>query len=151
MEPDPLTQLRDVILPPEPGLWPPAPGWWLLLVLAIIGMFGAIYLIRLTYWRLSEMPLADKIDALAGLHPQQAVVELSVLMRRIALTEFPRGSVAGLSGEAWLEFLDETGNTDQFTRGPGRALASAPYSDVTPDHIGPLFQTCRSWAQTVSD
>ena len=35
--------------------------------------------------------------------------------------------MAGLTGERWLEFLDKSGDTDQFTCGPGRLLITAPY------------------------
>ena len=37
MQSDPLQQLRDVHLPPDPSWWPPAPGWWILAaVIAVI-------------------------------------------------------------------------------------------------------------------
>ena len=147
---DPLSQLRDVILPPDPVFWPPALGWWLLLIGSIAALVGAVYLVRLVYWRLHRKSLVKEVDALACLQPQQAVVELSVLMRRIAITKYSRNAVAGLSGDAWLEFLDESGETDQFTRGPGQLLASAPYSDKAPGQLTPLFEVCRNWVKIVS-
>ena len=35
--------------------------------------------------------------------------ELSVLMRRVALSRFGRGETAGLNGTAWIGFLERTG------------------------------------------
>ena len=48
--PDPLAELRPNILPEPVGLWPPAPGWWIvaLLVLAAI-ITGGLWLFR--FWR----------------------------------------------------------------------------------------------------
>ncbi len=150
MEIDPLSELRDVIYPVDPGFWPPAIGWWIVLVLVILCLIGAVYLFRSIYLRLAETSFVKEVDALTQLQPREAVGELSILMRRIAITRFPRDSVAGLSGEDWLQFLDQSGNTDQFTTGPGRALVSAPYSNLTPENLDPLFKICRDWAKSVT-
>ncbi len=150
MQPDPLLQLRDVMLPPAPAFWPPAVGWWVLMVLIIIGLGVIVYLSGLIYRRYRRQPLVAQLDALTRLQPQQSVVELSILMRRIAMTQFQRRSVAGLSGAAWLQFLDESGGTNQFTCGPGQVLASAPYAAVPPAQIEPLFDVCRSWVINVT-
>lgn len=146
---DPLSQLRDVILPAPPDWWPPAFGWWLLLVAVIVALSVAIVTGRVLYRRYqSRSPLED-MDALVNLQPSKAVAELSILMRRIAITHYPRPEVAGLCGEDWLKFLDRSGNTNQFTRGPGRALVNAPYSTVLPESLEPLFNVCRDWVKTV--
>ncbi|MYI90061.1 MAG: DUF4381 domain-containing protein [Gammaproteobacteria bacterium] len=150
MDINPLSDLRDVIYPVDPGFWPPAIGWWILLVLVILCLIGVVYLFRSIYVRMAETSFVKEVDALAQLQPRKAVVELSILMRRIAITRFPRDSVAGLSGEDWLQFLDQSGNTDQFTAGPGRVLVSAPYSDLTPENLDPLFRICRDWAKSVT-
>ncbi len=150
METDPLLELRDVIYPVDPGFWPPAIGWWIALVLVILCLIGAVYLLHLVYLRLSETSFVKEFDALVQLQPREAVVELSILMRRIAITSFPRDSVAGLSGEDWLQFLDQSGHTDQFTTGPGRVLVSAPYTALTPENLGPLIKICRDWAKSVT-
>ena len=150
MEIDPLSKLRDVIYPTDPGFWPPAIGWWIVLVLVILCLIGAVYLFRSIYLRLAESSFVKEVDALTQLQPREAIVELSILMRRIAITRFPRDSVAGLSGEDWLQFLDQSGNTDQFTTGPGRALVSAPYSNLTPQNLDPLFKICRDWTKSVT-
>ena len=28
-DPSDLSNLRDIVVPPEVALWPPAPGWWI--------------------------------------------------------------------------------------------------------------------------
>ena len=51
----------------------------------------------------------------------------NILLRRLALAYYPNASVASLTGGDWLKFLDESGNTLNFTRGAGRILIEAPY------------------------
>ena len=46
MQQDPLSQLRDIHLPQSGGFWPPAPGWWLLIAIAIALGILAFVLIR---------------------------------------------------------------------------------------------------------
>ena len=148
-EPDLLAGLRDVILPPFPGFWPPAPGWWLsgLLVLIVTG--------ALKYWMNSIAANRPKksvirlVNEIAALEPREAVSELSILMRRVAVTKFPRASVASLTGQDWLEFLDRSSGTNLFTQGPGRVLASAPYMRAGLDEIGPVAALCRDWVDRV--
>ena len=42
-------------------------------------------------------------------------------------SEIPRAEVASLTGAAWLAFLDRTGRTDVFSRGPGRDLEAMAF------------------------
>ena len=147
---DPLSNLRDVILPVDPGFWPPAFGWWLLLVAIIAVLIGAVFLARALYLRIRVRTPVDEFDALVKLHPHQAIAQLSILMRRVAIAKYSRPAVAGLCGEAWLNFLNQSGNTDQFTNGVGRVLTSGPYTSTPPEHLDPLFKLCRDWIKTAA-
>lgn len=60
----------------------------------------------------------------------RALESLSRTLRRTAVVIAHDRPVGGLTGEAWLAFLDRTGGTDEFTRGEGRAMTSAPYQDA---------------------
>jgi hypothetical protein len=60
-------------------------------------------------------------------HREVALRHLPELVKRAALAAFPREAVASLSGMEWLQFLDRTGHTDAFTRGPGQLLPALAY------------------------
>ncbi len=145
---DPLADLRDIQLPADPSWWPPAIGWWLVAGLLALFIVAAIWLIRRhrvkTAPRRHALSLLEKIEAIAvdKDHVQPCVQELSRLMRRIVLQRYPRVQAAGLTGDDWLQFLDHTGTTNQFTHGAGRALAQGPYalnSDADISKLAPLI------------
>jgi hypothetical protein len=130
---EPLAELRGYHWPDPVGWWPPAPGWWLLalVVLALLTLLGWWVL---CIWRRGAAARAALVE-LAALNAAYArdgdsaalARGLSRLLRRFALTRFPRRTVAGLSGEAWLAFLDAQGGGGRFRAGPGRLLVEAPY------------------------
>ncbi len=148
---DSLAGLRDIRLPAPVSWWPPAPGWWVVAALAATVLAASIWWL----WRLwrrgtTRRRALAELDRLAGVYQAQGAAaglaaDLSVLVRRLALVRFPREQVAGLTGEAWLAFLDRTGGGDRFSRGPGRVLAIAPYSRATDLEAGPLLALVRDW------
>ena len=52
---------------------------------------------------------------------------VSELLRRTMLAYAPRSEVAGLTGDAWLAWLDRDLQHPQFVSGPGRKLVELPY------------------------
>ena len=71
-------------------------------------------------------------------------------MKRTALAAFPREAVASLSGMEWLRFLDRTGHTDAFTRGPGGILSELAYDPKLATRLDTaaveaLFRLVRRW------
>lgn len=145
-----LDQLRDVIAPPDPGIWPPAIGWWICASLLITALVGFRHLKKMVRVRHARRNVARDISQAATLGSDQVAARLSILMRKVAVAQFPRSSVAGLAGEEWLEFLDLSGETDQFTRGPGRLLTTAPYDRSSVSEADALVQVCISWVRQVT-
>jgi len=80
---------------------------------------------------------------------QWLIQRLSVMVRRYALARFPRTEVAGLAGMAWLQFLDRSGRTNQFTDGIGHLLSSGPYQQqaVSAAELVPLVE---QWIKQVT-
>lgn len=53
--------------------------------------------------------------------------DLSELLRRTMLAYAPRQEVAGLTGDAWLEWLDQDLDRPRFQGAAGRKLLELPY------------------------
>jgi hypothetical protein len=150
---DPLADLRGYHLPEAVSWWPPAPGWWLLALLALVLAAWGVHRLaghhrRGAAERAARRELAELRAALARERDAGAYARgLSRLLRRYALARFPRSRVAGLSGEEWLAFLDDQGGEGRFSRGPGRLLVEAPYRpdpELVADELGELVE---GWIQ----
>lgn len=150
--------LRDLHLPAEIGWWPPAPGWWLVTGLAVVGV-----LLLIAYLRKARAVNAARRHALRTLddyagdyrrhrNPVVLATRVSALLRRVMLAYAPRSEVAGLTGEHWLEWLDRDLDDAAFTRGVGRQLLELPYRnpDTLPgDHeVDALLELVRRRIET---
>jgi hypothetical protein len=60
-----------------------------------------------------------------------ALVELAVLLKRAALTAFPRTEAAALTGPVWLAFLDRTASMQGFKSDAGALLERAAFDPVS--------------------
>ncbi|MGF1792217.1 DUF4381 domain-containing protein [Photobacterium profundum] len=109
---DKLLSLAPLDRLPEPSWWPLPLSAWLMIggIVLIIGIVLAAIA-----WRYGKGKVKRKaLHQLAALAEQQDLPLLDNLLRRVALTYFPRHDVAGLTGEAWLKWLDAHLVSPQF-------------------------------------
>lgn len=132
MDPEQIP-LRDIHLPDPIGWWPLAPGWWFLIALIVAGLIYFLYR-RVLKWRhnAARRLALHELKRLRQAYEagEDALVlskSLSELMRRSMLAYAPRDEVAGLTGEAWLRWLDRGLDGEPFSAGAGRSLESLPY------------------------
>ena len=140
-----LNNLRDIHAPPPVSWWPPAPGWWLLLGVIIVALLLLWWLWRATPWRrpaLRELQQIEQEFRATG-DVVACVAQISVLLRRVALSVRPPASVAALTGDDWLKYLDELGRTQEFSHGIGRVLTSAPYARAPSVEVPKLITLAR--------
>lgn len=148
---DPLAELRDIHLPAAIETWPPAPGWWLLAGLAIVSL-AALALWGYRKWRANRY----RREALRELHVLQAnwqqdqddhayLDALQHLLKRVALTSFPRESVASLTGEAWVQFLDQSTGSHDFSMAESEALIDGNYRRDTTIDVDNLKLAAERW------
>jgi hypothetical protein len=132
MDPEQLP-LRDLQLPEAIGWWPLAPGWWLLISLVILGLAVSLraYLRRRARGAARRHALQQLRQLTAEYERHRDAVRfsaaLSELLRRTMLAYAPRGEVAGLTGDAWLAWLDQDFDTPRFQTKAGRKLLEMPY------------------------
>ncbi len=112
-----LAELKDIHLPAASPWWELAYGWWLLLAFLLVLLFWGVP--RLKRWlhvrREKRAVLASVQAGFKALQQDfaehqnvhQLLAELSILLRRVALTLFEAEQVQGLTGDAWLDFLDK--------------------------------------------
>ncbi|MGB5456092.1 MAG: DUF4381 domain-containing protein [Gammaproteobacteria bacterium] len=145
--------LRDIHLPEPVSWWPPAPGWWLLLISAVVIIMSVFLLKRIRRRGRLKRTVRNQLGLLREHYHQhhdrvQLVKALSTLMRRASISFYPREDSASLTGERWLQHLDETAPRKEFQHGSGRILASAPYlpasSEIDTD-IDDLLSLCENW------
>ena len=148
---NPLANLKDIHLPPPVSLWPPAPGWWILAVLLILFFFiSAVWIFR------QHKKRKPKTEALRILKDLQILYQsskdevvslrnLSNLLRRTALTFYDNNEVASLQGSSWLEFLDKTGKTKEFTKGAGKVLGNEVFQQKVNPDMDALFPLVKKW------
>ena len=143
---DPLAQLQDIHLPAAVGFWPPAVGWWILLIL-IIAIIGTIIFLakrkksRNAYRALALTEIKTINRDLSESQHAEYLQAVSILLRRTALSGFGSLFNASLKGEAWLEWLDAqcTKTNGGFSKGAGRALLIGPYQK-NPEFDRPALQ-----------
>ena len=157
-DPASLQNLNDIVMPATVGSWPLATGWYFLSGLLLIGLawFGYRLLqhwMRNRYRRaaLSELQLlANRIN-----NPEErdAVLrQIPVLLKRTALSVYPRDEVASLTGTDWHQFLNSKLKHPLFTESIGEILDKAAYStgdlqDIDPHAATSLLGVSRLWLQ----
>jgi hypothetical protein len=99
-DPASLEHLHDIVLPPPVSLWPPAPGWYVVLVLLLL---AAAWM----GWRWWQHWQANgyRRAALRHLATLQDAPAIAELLRRTALAIAPRHVIAENIGTAWVDWL----------------------------------------------
>lgn len=145
---DPLSNLRDIHIPGALEPWPPAFGWWLLAAMAIL-LFAFCMLWLFRWWRSKQYRREGirSLEALLQSHTseKQYLQAYSELLKRVALSSYPREMVAHLTGEAWVKFLDTSARTQEFSMGEGQVLIQGNYEPNPSINIDQLHQLGLHW------
>lgn len=132
---DPLAQLNPLREPATLGWWPPAPGWWLLLAIIVLGASLGAWLLHRRHRRnayrrlgLKQLHTISQQYALDD-NKSEAITAINALLKSVALRGYPRRDIASISGAAWLEFLQHSASGEtgfnlnslqaQYRRDPG--------------------------------
>lgn len=137
-----LQDLNPIIVPEPVGWLPLATGWT---VLAIVLAVTVVVLAwrRWLIWREERY----RREALRELAAMPDLAGLPDLLKRAALSAWPREQVAGLSGAVWHQFLDDSAGLDRFAGKLGPQLDAIAYgaSDLTAPEADRLRAAARDW------
>jgi len=157
-----IDQLRDIRGLDPLSWWPPAFGWWLVILVALVVLLALPFLWRyaLGWWR-RRVSGDWRGDAWRQLHAlrdrlrwgdqRTVAADLSELLRRIAIARMGRRACAGLIDEEWLMWL-EAHDPNGFTwRREGRILNDLPYAPpgarVSASSLEPLVAAAEEWTR----
>lgn len=154
MNPTDFSQLplRDIHLPDAVAWWPPALGWWLVLGLVLAALATAAFVYRARFRERAAIRGLKAVGSAlaAGTAPVVCIQRISMILRRFAMSVADTPAVAGLTGEAWLAFLDRRWGRDEFSAGIGRVLIYGPYAPanrVSAEDVGALNALCLDWVR----
>ena len=146
---DPLAALRDIHVPDAPGFWPPPPGWIAVAcLLTVVGIATAIVAVRRWHagrFRRDALAILRSLHARhgAGAPDTEIAMELSVLVRRVALARCPREEVAGMTGDRWMARLEST--LPGMGVSARTALLRAPYAPRCDFDVARALSACEHW------
>lgn len=144
--------LKDIHLPDAVSWWPPALGYWLLLLLIIL-IFSTVFIIikirKRSRIKKSALTELKTIKQHYQQHPDDKTLvnALAALLRRAAISSYPRSDCASLTGNAWLLWLDKQLNQSPgFSDGPGYLLLEFNYSKAShANDVQQLLSLSESW------
>jgi len=126
-----LQNLHDIAVPADVAWWPLAPGWYVVAGAVMVALAYFVYRkqrqVRKNRYRV--LALQELAEIRQG-SKSAAMVQIPVLLKRAALSAWPREEVAALSGADWHRFLDRTAATNRFSSGAGQVLDSLAYGGV---------------------
>ncbi len=140
--------IRDIHLPEAISWFPPAIGWWFIIIVVPIVSYFLIALIQRLFQKTAikeAKKLLVQLQTNNALTPLEKVRELSSLLRRVTVNFHPENG--GLTGRAWLDYLDSSLKKTGFKNGVGRCLADAPYQKELPPDVDltALFKLAQTW------
>ena len=152
-----LAGMQEIPLPGPVSYLPQTIGWYVLFALVLAGVVWLM-------WRWYRHYQANRYRTVA-LHRLQhiahdlqdagkraaALAMLPVLVKRTTLVFSARETVAALSGDRWLKFLDSTFKGAAFSSGAGRLLPDLAYGSpealqqIPNDKLSALTSLLKQW------
>jgi hypothetical protein len=156
--------IADIHLPNPVSPWPPAIGWWLLLVLVIALCTGSVYTLKRYQkkWRYRRAALSLLKQQYQQWQEHEGNNEHSndlpcatamiAIVKRTAITAYSEDSAA-LFGQAWIEFLNQQTTKPYFSDSLAQWMSEQQYqaraqqvSDSNVD-IYQLYKACGNWVK----
>ena len=155
-DPASLQNLNDIVLPVTVGWWPLATGWYvltgfLMLALAWFSYRSLHRWINNRYRRAALRELQLLNERIQQAEERDAGLrQIPILLKRTALSAYPRSEVASLTGKDWLHFLNSTVKKPVFTELSASTLNTVSYStgklaDVDSNASTALLDASGSW------
>lgn len=146
--------LKDIHLPDVSLWWPPAPGWWVILISAVLIILFMPKFLRWLRWKpvkklsLRELDrIRDKLNN--GESDQSVAQEISILLRRTVISYSGRAVGASTTGESWVEQLKQLTGEECFTAEQNEWLKIGQYQPSVRCEMQTMLQSCENWIKAL--
>ena len=149
-----LLELRDIQVPPAPEWWLIAPAYLLALfiVLVMIVFLAMLFryknrnqLVHQAHHELQQIKASHRLNA----DSRVLALDLSKWLKQVSILAFPEQLPASLSGQRWLNFLDQSCDTVSFSNGPGKLFAESVYYREPQFDAIDVLVLCEEWLQAI--
>jgi hypothetical protein len=155
-DPASLQNLNAIVLPAPVDWWPLANGWYvvfgvLLIAIGWIGYRSVQGWIANRYRRTALQKLQLLAENIRNeVNRDSSLRQIPILLKRTALSAYPREQVASLSGKDWFDFLNSSIRNPSFTESTFVTLDKISYScgelgDIDTHSITALLNASKQW------
>lgn len=154
---NPLDQLYDIEGIDPINWWPLAPGWWVLILFLALSLLGLViyYYRKCTFKNSWQYRILNQLSHLEQNskkgETQLTLIELSELIRRIAIYQYSRLECAGLEGKSWLRWLKNHDPYQFDWEAKGKYLIEAPYAPsykgIPDEDVLGLIKAIKKWVK----
>lgn len=149
MQPDLLSQLKDIQTPENIGNWPLAWGWWV--IIAVCCVLITIALITTYLYLKKRKAKKQALKLLTQLQPERnpikTVQAINNVLKRVMLAYCPRDEVANLTGDKWSLWLnniaDKSGHKNTEINPEFMQLAYK--ADCNPEQASEYLTQAKNW------
>ena len=144
--PDNLPELRDIHLPDGVSAFPPAYGWWII-VLGLLLIFIAMELIKIAKIKSKKLYALQLLRIIDKENPIKAAANMSEILRRICISKYPEAAV--LKGNEWINFIHSYCR-NKMSNKTAELLINSPYMPYenhkyTSKEVDELQAFCQQW------
>jgi len=143
---DNLPELRDIHIPDGVSVFPPAYGWWLML-LALLFMVFLYHSLKIYRYRSKKLYALRLLNNIRHDNVVKNAKDMSELLRRICVLKYPQAST--IFGQKWIDFLNAH-NSQSLDAKTSVLLMNAPYMpdsvlQYDMEDIESLRRFCQQW------
>ncbi len=147
-------ELRDIHLPDANLWWPPAPGWWISLLLIVLLLWLLPRLLRwLRHKPLKSLSIKEleriRLEYRQGMDDKAVLKEVAALLRRVAISFCGREQSAAITGEQWLAQLQLLAPQQSFSEVQLEWLAHARYRAHTEIDVESMLDAAERWLRAL--
>lgn len=147
-----ILPVNEIITPDAIANWPPAIGWWLLLLLVVLVLFsGMIFIVRYRrYWTYRKLALNELKTTIAQTDASNistTATELMSIIKRVSMTVNHQHNFAMLDGERFLNVANNALPKPVFSQATINNIAQVLYRENPSFDINAFYHECCHWVK----